>query len=319
MPPAKPDCDRGAEGLAAAAELITVRRIDDARRWTRQQQCRRLRVALVPTMGALHEGHLALVRRARQLADVVAVSIFVNPTQFGPQEDFDRYPRTLADDVAQLRREAVALLFAPTPEEMYGSRFSTSICPPDVARPLEGEFRPGHFAGVCTVVTKLFQIIPADVAVFGQKDYQQARVIQEMVRDLNLPIEIDVLPTVREADGMALSSRNRYLSPEQRQRAAQISQALDQVVASYRSGLCDAAALQQQLHQALQSLEPQSIDYAAVVDPQTLRPLAQPLPPFSGNAFSDDAANDPAQPAAAAVAVVALTIGNTRLIDNRLL
>ncbi len=313
---------------ANPAVLTTV---EEARQWTHERQRRGERVALVPTMGALHEGHLALVRRAQSLADAVAVSIFVNPTQFGPQEDFQRYPRAFAEDLEHLRVQQTAMVFAPAADEMYGQRFSTSIAAPAVSRPLEGQFRPGHFDGVCTVVTKLFQIVPADVAVFGQKDYQQARVIQDLVRDLNLAIEIDVLPTVREHDGLALSSRNRYLSPDERQRAVGISQTLAQVDQAYQNGECNTEVLQQIMLRSLQQIPVDSIDYAAVVDPETLLPLDRPLPTYRDPACDSRASLTPrvmiggashatdssGTPRVVAVALIAARMGATRLIDNR--
>src|SRR5262245_36721385 len=184
------------------------------------------RVGLVPTMGALHEGHVSLIRIARKRADVVVATIFVNPTQFGPKEDFGRYPRVLDGDLQALSAAGCNFVFVPAADDIYPPDFSTYVEPPIVAQPLEGEFRPGHFRGVATVVLKLFNLIPADIACFGQKDYQQLLVIRRMVQDLALPIEIVACPTVREADGLAMSSRNRYLSPAQRQQALGLSQAL---------------------------------------------------------------------------------------------
>jgi pantoate--beta-alanine ligase len=178
-----------------------------------------LRVGLVPTMGALHAGHISLVARGKQNCDRVVTTIFVNPTQFAPHEDFGKYPRTLPTDLELLAAADCDYVFAPTNEAMYPPGCSTFVDPPAVATPLEGVCRPGHFRGVATVVLKLFGIAPADCAFFGQKDFQQAAVIRQMVRDLNVPIEIEVCPIVREADGLAMSSRNRYLSPAERQQA----------------------------------------------------------------------------------------------------
>src|SRR5262245_41735614 len=183
-------------------------------------------VGLVPTMGALHAGHLSLVEIARRRADVVVATIFINPTQFGPSEDFRKYPRTLETDLQALSSVGCDLVFVPSPDEIYPHGFSTYIEPPAVAAPLEGVCRPGHFRGVATVVLKLFNLIPAHFACFGQKDYQQLLVIRRMVEDLALPIEIVACPTVHEQDGLAMSSRNRYLSPAQRQQALGLSQAL---------------------------------------------------------------------------------------------
>lgn len=287
----------------------------DATAWTKRRIAAGRRVAFVPTMGALHDGHLSLVRRGQSLADDVVVSIFVNPTQFGPSEDFSRYPRTFQRDIELLSAESVAMVFAPTAGQMYADRFSTSISPPAVASPLEGLFRPGHFSGVCTVVLKLFQIVPAQVAVFGQKDFQQARVIQDMVADLNLDIAIDVLATVRETDGLAMSSRNRYLAPEDRKRALGLSAALNRVYELHQNGQCDASLLEQEMRRVLEQTPVDSIDYAAIVNPVTLLSLQSPLSPAARP-------SDPTQPVdrqPIAVALIATHISGTRLIDNRLL
>lgn len=279
----------------------------DARAWVREQSASGRRVALVPTMGALHEGHLELVRRARQLADCVVVSIFVNPTQFAPHEDFQRYPRTFEQDLSLLAEEHADLVFAPTSQAMYGERFSTYISPPAVAQPLEGRFRPDHFRGVCTVVLKLFNILPAHVAVFGQKDYQQARVITDMTLDLDLPIELEIVPTVRQPDGLALSSRNRYLSDQERNRALALIAALQHAAQQHARGQRDAAQLETEMRTILRDAGIDRIDYAAVVDPITLQPFE--------SLISDTApATEPV-----AIALIAAHVGNTRLIDNQLL
>jgi pantoate--beta-alanine ligase len=287
----------------------------DATAWTKRRIAAGRRVAFVPTMGALHDGHLSLVRRGQSLADDVVVSIFVNPTQFGPSEDFSRYPRTFQRDFDLLSAEGVAMVVAPTSGQMYAERFSTSISPPMVASPLEGQFRPGHFSGVCTVVLKLFQIVPAQVAVFGQKDFQQARVIQDMVADLNLDISIDVLPTVRETDGLAMSSRNRYLSPNDRKRALWLSAALNRVYELHQNGQCDPDVLEHEMRRVLEQTPVDSIDYAAIVDPVTLLSLQSPLPP----AVRPSGPTQPVDRQPIAVALIAAHISGTRLIDNRLL
>ncbi len=289
----------------------------DARDWVRQQSASGRRVALVPTMGALHEGHLELVRRARELADCVVVSIFVNPTQFAPHEDFQRYPRTFEEDLNLLAKENVEMVFAPASREIYGERFSTFVCPPAVAQPLEGRFRPDHFRGVCTVVLKLFNIIPAHVAVFGQKDYQQARVIADMTLDLDLTIELEIVPTVRQLDGLALSSRNRYLSEEERGRALGLVAALQQAAQQHAEGQCDAAKLEATMRETLYQAGIDRIDYVAVVDPITLQPFEQPIDGDDSAAplsVGSSASMDPV-----AVALIAAHVGRTRLIDNRLL
>lgn len=272
-----------------------------AREWTVQASSKH-RVALVPTMGALHEGHLSLVRRAKELADAVAVSIFVNPTQFAPHEDLARYPRPIEDDLAALQSEGVSMVYHPPAEVIYPPGFSTYIDPPKVAEPLEGMLRPGHFRGVCTIVLKLFQAIPASVAVFGQKDYQQSLVVSAMVRDLDVPIRIEVAPTIREPDGLAMSSRNRYLSDEQRKRSLCLSRALHSCKRLFDASERSSAVLESAMLESLRAGEPDGVDevdYAVVVDLHTLLPTAQ--------SDSDR------------VALIAARIGTTRLIDNLIL
>lgn len=254
------------------------------------------RIGLVPTMGALHEGHLSLVHRSRRECDLTVVSIFVNPTQFGPHEDFQQYPRTLESDVGQLRQAGVDLVFAPDTPTLYPAGFSTHIDPPVVADELEGKCRPGHFRGVATVVLKLFQLIPATLAYFGQKDYQQLLVIQHMVRDLNVPIRVVGCETVREPDGLALSSRNRYLSGPQRQAALSLWKALQRARDLLADGQRDVAVLESAMQQVLREQGADHIDYARVVDRETLAELKR----VNGEA----------------VGLIAVRIGRTRLIDN---
>jgi pantoate--beta-alanine ligase len=257
------------------------------------------RIGLVPTMGALHEGHLSLVHAARQSSDIVVATIFVNPTQFGPHEDFDKYPRTLDADLQALSAAGCDWVFVPDREEMYPPGATTMIEPPAVASPLEGVFRPGHFRGVATIVLKLFNLIPASAAFFGLKDYQQCVVIGRMIRDLNIPIMNVVCHTVREPDGLALSSRNRYLSPAERQQALALSRALAEVQGMVRARERDAAKLRSAMRNILAAAGIERIDYATVADRETLAELDQIDRP--------------------AVALIACHVGTTRLIDNCLL
>ena len=254
-------------------------------------------IGFVPTMGALHEGHFSLVRRCREECDLAVVSIFVNPTQFGPNEDFSKYPRTLEEDRRQLEQIGADILFTPSGSEMYPAGYSTYIEPPRVAEPLEGRCRPGHFRGVTTVVLKLFQLVPADVAYFGQKDYQQSVVIQAMCRDLNVPVRISVCPTVREADGLAMSSRNRYLNERERQQALALSRSLELAERMVAAGERQVDRIAQRMQEELAAAGIARVDYATLVDPETLEPLTRIERP--------------------AVALVAAYVGGTRLIDNR--
>jgi pantoate--beta-alanine ligase len=253
-------------------------------------------IGVVPTMGALHEGHLSLVRRSVRDTDFTIVTIFVNPAQFGPGEDFSRYPRTLDADVEKLGRESADLLFVPSTDQMYPPGFSTYVQPPAVATPLEGRCRAGFFRGVATVVLKLFHLIPADVAFFGQKDYQQSRVIQDMVRDLNLPIRIDVCPIIRESDGLAMSSRNQYLSEAERRQSLAIVRSLRRACELAQQGQRDATAMLGEMRSVLETAGISRIEYVALVHPQTLDDVRQ---------VTDDT-----------MALVAAYVGDTRLIDN---
>ena len=257
-------------------------------------------VGLVPTMGALHEGHLTLVREAKANCDHVVASIFVNPKQFGPNEDLDAYPRQLAEDSAMLEAEGVALLWAPTVEAMYPNGFATNISVSGVSDGLCGAARPDHFDGVATVVCKLFNQVMPDMAFFGEKDFQQLAVIRAMARDLDLtrPHVRDIIgvPTVREADGLAMSSRNRYLSPLHRAAAASLPNAMQLTIAQIEGGEDPAAALRTLL-QILQESGFDSVDYAELVDAGSLEPIK----------------TTPSRPARL---LVAARIGGTRLIDN---
>jgi pantoate--beta-alanine ligase len=253
-------------------------------------------VGFVPTMGALHEGHAALIRAARHEAGFVVVSIFVNPTQFGPAEDYAKYPRTLDADRAVSGEAGADLIFAPTAAEMYPDFSVTVVEVAKLDEVLCGASRPGHFRGVCTVVLKLFNIVRPDFAYFGQKDAQQARIIRQMVRDLNVPVAVRVEPTVREPDGLALSSRNRYLTPAERAAAPGIYRALQATRDRAKAGERDAAQLESALAAELAAIPGARVDYARVVDDETLQPLARLDRP--------------------ALAAVAVFLGGTRLIDN---
>jgi len=233
-------------------------------------------VGFVPTMGYLHEGHLSLVRCAKNNNDLVVVSIFVNPTQFGKGEDYDRYPRDLERDLKLLQKEGVEIVFAPSVEDMYPQGYSTFVEETELSKRWEGEFRPGHFKGVCTVVLKLFNIVKPDRAYFGEKDYQQLKVIQKMVKDLNLDVEIIGCPIVREKDGLAMSSRNTYLSEEERKQATAIYQSFQYAQKLVKEGLKDPRKLEEEIKGFLKRFPLiKGIDYVAVVDPETLEPAQE--------------------------------------------
>lgn len=285
--------------MTAAVKVTQIRAPAAMRTAVLQARAAGRRVGFVPTMGALHEGHASLVERAAAECDDVVVSIFVNPTQFGPTEDFARYPRTLAADAALLEPRGAHWIFVPEPADMYPPGAATRVVVDGPARSFEGEIRPGHFAGVATVVCRLFHCVPADVAYFGAKDWQQTLVVKRMVCDLGLPIEITVCPTVREADGLAMSSRNAYLGADERQRAVALHEGLGAAERLWQAG-ADVAAVEQAIRQPLEA-RGIAIDYAAVVAADTLEPL-----PVAG-----------AEPPA--IALVAGRLGSTRLIDNRLL
>ena len=253
-------------------------------------------VGLVPTMGYLHKGHLELVRRARRDSTTVVVSIFVNPTQFGPSEDFGRYPRAFERDLDMLRTEGVDVVFAPTPADMYPADFSSWVDVENITFPLEGASRPGHFRGVATVCNKLFNIVSPERAYFGQKDAQQVAVISRMVRDLNMNLEVVVVPTVREPDGLAMSSRNSYLTAEERRAAAVLFRVLMAARGMWQDGGRDAGEVARRMREIVAAEPLATLDYAAVVDPSTFR--------------------EPTTPESAAQAVLAVRIGSTRLIDN---
>lgn len=257
---------------------------------------RSLRVGLVPTMGALHDGHASLIRAARAETGFVVVSIFVNPTQFGPKEDFSRYPRQLEKDLQLCRHEEVDLVFAPAPDEVYPPGFCTFVEVAGLQDVLCGASRPGHFRGVATVVLKLLQMVHPDVAYFGQKDAQQVRIIEQMVRDLDVPVRLRICPIVRETDGLALSSRNQYLKPEERRQAVVLSQALARAQTAIQGGERSAAVIRQVLNEQIGTAPAARIDYAAVVNAHTLQPIER----LEGEILI----------------ALAVRLGETRLIDN---
>jgi len=273
--------------------MMVVEKIDDLKRL-------RLKLAepvgFVPTMGYLHQGHLALVRQARAENPSVVVSIFVNPTQFGPHEDFAKYPRDPQRDLALLEKEGVDIVFMPPVDEMYPPKFNSWVEVGKVAERLEGASRPGHFKGVATVVARLFDIVQPDKAYFGQKDAQQLVVIKQMVIDHNLSVEIVAVPTVREPDGLAMSSRNTYLNPEERKAALVLYQALSLAQKLWSQGEKDAQAMRQEMTDLIQKQPLADIDYVSIADAETLDELDTVKPP--------------------ALVSLAVKIGKTRLIDN---
>jgi pantoate--beta-alanine ligase len=253
-------------------------------------------VGFVPTMGYLHEGHLSLVRQARAENTSVAVSIFVNPTQFGPKEDFRQYPRDTQRDLSLLKKEGADLVFMPSVDEMYPPGFNSWVEVGGVTERLEGASRPGHFRGVATVVAKLFNIVQPDRAYFGQKDAQQLIVIQKMAADLNMNLEVVAVPTVREPDGLAMSSRNTYLNTEDRRQATVLYQALDLAQKLYAGGEKDAEFIRRKMIELIQEKPLADIDYISIADAKTLEELDELKPP--------------------ALVSMAVRIGKTRLIDN---
>jgi pantoate--beta-alanine ligase len=257
------------------------------------------RIGLVPTMGALHEGHMSLVRASKSECDATLVSIFVNPSQFGPNEDFTNYPRTLDADLDLLAECQTEYVFAPDPVEMYLPGFASWVDVGALAEPLEGRFRPGHFRGVATVVLKLFNLVQPYMAYFGRKDYQQTAVVRRMVADLNVPVKIRICPTVREEGGLAMSSRNRYLSPAARKRATALWKSLQFASRLVADGEKNSAKILTEMRRILLTADDAKIDYAEIVDPDTLQPI---------ETIQESA-----------LALLAVKIENTRLIDNCLL
>lgn len=279
--------------------MKTFSTIHDARLASREARRSGKSLGLVPSMGALHEGHLSLVRAAKAACEVVAVSIFVNPTQFGPSEDLAKYPRPFERDCQLLKNEGVDLIFAPSAEEMYPRGEVSWVLVEGLSDRLDGRSRPGHFRGVTTVVSKLFHIIEPDVAFFGQKDAAQAAIIRRMVRDLNFPVEIKVCPIVREPDGLAMSSRNAYLNAEERRRALVLRRSLLRVEEQFKEGERSAANLIRAAVDIFAEQPDVRLDYFEIVDPDSL-----------------DAVQSISQPVLVAVAAY---VGTTRLIDNTIL
>jgi pantoate--beta-alanine ligase len=275
--------------------IVVAETIAELRKATADARAAGRRIALVPTMGALHDGHLALVRRAKEIADTVIVSIFVNPLQFAPTEDLDTYPRTLADDIAQLEALGVGTVFAPAVPEMYPSGASdTRVTAGTVGSLYEGRSRAGHFDGVLTIVSKLLNIAQPDVVLFGQKDAQQVFLVRRMILDLDIPVAVDVVPIVREADGLALSSRNRFLDAKEKRAALGLSTALEAAQSSADRGIDAVLAAAQSVLMGEHLVQ---LDYLVVVDPATFLPVDDD---FHGRA----------------VVLVAARVGTTRLIDN---
>jgi pantoate--beta-alanine ligase len=275
-----------------------IHEIAEMHDYVRSARARGASIGVVPTMGALHEGHLTLVDAARRECEVVIVTIFVNPTQFGPKEDFAKYPRTLQADVTLLAQRGVDVVFAPETTAMYGPLHATKVEVAGPALPLEGEFRPTHFSGVATIVLKLFNIVPANRAYFGRKDFQQVLVVRRMVADLDVPVEIVTCPIARDPDGLAMSSRNVYLSAAERERALSLSRSLRQACEMVSAGERNSETILTAMRKTLQAADV-ALDYVAICHADTLVPLKVVTAP--------------------AVALIAGRVGSTRLIDNEML
>ncbi len=293
---AKSTASTEGERDAAPSRVVELTTIPDLKGWVRGRRREGKRIGLVPTMGYLHEGHLALVDEAHRRADVVLLTIFVNPLQFGPTEDLARYPRDLPRDRQLAEARGVHALFVPTEASMYPPGSEIRVMPGRSADRWEGAARPGHFAGVLTVVAKLFHLAEPDVVCFGRKDVQQTVLIRQMVRDLDWPVELAIVPTVREPDGLALSSRNAYLDPEQRRRATVLSGALQEAHVAWRGGERSAKAIEARMRGLLDTHSDVQVEYIAVAEPDALAPVTQ----VQGTT----------------VVALAARVGLTRLIDN---
>lgn len=279
--------------------METIRTIAWMKEKVREARQEQRVIGLVPTMGALHAGHMALVERAKKECAPVYASIFLNPTQFGPNEDLSKYPRPLEADMEKLTAAQVDGLFLPTPAEMYPHGFSTYVHVEGLSERLEGKSRPGHFRGVATVVLKLFEIVQPYYAYFGRKDAQQVRIVEKMARDLNLDVELVICPTVREPDGLAMSSRNAYLNAEERRAATVLFRALKAAEKELRAGVRDTFELQHTMRKVLDGEKHARVDYAEIVDAHNFEPVARV--------------------GRTSYALLAVRIGNTRLIDNMLI
>jgi pantoate--beta-alanine ligase len=279
--------------------MVTIARPAAMTAWSEARRAEGRRVALVPTMGFLHEGHLSLIRWAAGQADEVVVSIFVNPTQFGPSEDFAAYPRDMERDLALCREAGTRIVFAPEVGDMYPAGFQTVVSVTELSRPLCGAARPGHFDGVATVVTKLFTIVRPHLAVFGEKDFQQLQVIRRFTADLNLAVEIVGRPTVREPDGLAMSSRNKYLTPEERPAALTLSRALSLAEDLVARGERETGSILNKIRDMIESVPGTAIDYVELRHPATLAPVTRVDQPT--------------------LLALAVKVGRARLIDNRVI
>ncbi|MFH1008030.1 MAG: pantoate--beta-alanine ligase [Candidatus Latescibacterota bacterium] len=279
--------------------MRVIEQIGEMQAWADGVRFESKRIGLVPTMGGLHEGHLSLIRLAKKRTDVVVVSIFVNPTQFGPGEDYEKYPRTFDQDRYLAEQAGAGVIFSPNAAEMYPPDFCTTVEVAGLTKGLCGASRPGHFRGVTTVVAKLLCAVKPHVAVFGQKDFQQAAVIQGVVRDLNLDVEIVTAPIVREADGLAMSSRNTFLSPEERREARVLFRSLKKAEESVQAGQQEVSGITQAIRAEILAMPGVRIDYIEMVDPETLEPVTR----IEGRVL----------------VALAVWIGKTRLIDNMIL
>lgn len=279
--------------------MLVVESIAKMKQIAKSERSAGKQIGFVPTMGYLHEGHLSLVRRCRKENDIVVVSIFVNPTQFGPNEDYASYPRDLKRDLSMLEVENVDYVFVPSVEEMYPTNYSTYVVEESLSKHLCGKSRPTHFKGVCTVVTKLFNIVKPHRAYFGQKDAQQFRIIRRMVRDLNMDVEVIECPIVRESDGLAMSSRNVYLVGEERKQALALYQSLKIAEQLYEAGERDAARIKQKMLEHFEKFNLVKVDYVEIVDEETLQPVER----LDGKVL----------------VAVAAWVGKARLIDNTIL